>query len=165
MKKIFGLLAFLMVLVTVSAQNLNYNETYFSKQISTATDVVTTGDSLWSYTVTKKMDAKCNVYVDMAIEKTAGTSDTAWIYLETKMFPLQSWVKVDSVMWNGQGTKTIFFSPDTLVYSGVSDSTYLVNRIEPKLYSANEFWRVSYIGTSDSFTAYIRRLNFKFIKD
>lgn len=163
MKKIFGLFAFLMVLVTVSAQNLNYNETYFKKQIVSATDVVTTGDSLWSYTVTKKMDAKCNVYVDMAIEKTAGTSDTAWIYLETKMFPLQSWVKVDSVMWNGQGTKTIFFQPGVKTYDTIANNSYVL--IEPKLYSANEYWRVSYIGTSDSFTAYIRRLNFKFIKD
>lgn len=164
MKKFIAFITLCLLYVGVSAQNLGYNETYFRLSPSATLDKVTTGDSLWDYVVTKEMDARCQVHVDFAIEKTAGTSDTAWIYLESKMFENQSYTKIDSVMWNGIGTKTVYFSPAVQTFTGVSDSTVSITQTAIKLYSGNKYWRVRYAGTNDSFTAYVRRLNFKFVK-
>lgn len=165
MKKLLGLLiSMCFAFISVEAQNLGYNETYFKLTPSSTLDKVTTGDSTWNYVVTKEMDARCQVHVDFSIEKTAGTSDTAWIYLESKMFENQSYSKVDSILWDGQGTKVVYFSPTVQTFTGVSDSIVSISQTAIKLYSGNKYWQIRYAGTNDSFTAYVRRLNFKFVK-
>jgi hypothetical protein len=122
MKKIIFILGFALLAIVGYSQNktvdyvLDYAETYLLWDGTT--NALDTGDSLWTYTVQKKMDGRMYCYVDMLIDSVGGTADTTvWIYLENKMFPDQDYTVIDSTSWDGEDEAVVSFTPTKQTFS------------------------------------------------
>jgi len=102
---------FFFVLVSFSQNTtldklLGYNDTYLWFT-GASTDVITTTDTTWMYTVRKKTDSKTQCYVDMLIDSTGGTANNVVIVLQNKKFPDTDFVTVATVTWDGGNTTAL----------------------------------------------------------
>lgn len=156
-----------------------------------STDVITTTDTTWTYTIQKKIRSDVTCIVEMLIDSTGGTANNVAIYLQNKHFPLSTYSTVATVTWDGANdasdgervsfapsVSTISFAANTLI--SLTDTTGL------KYYPADtiittvpiqvatvtasdqvnmgEYWRISIVGADNTLLAAIRWLNFKFLE-
>lgn len=139
---------FLGVLFTSNAQNttndatLSYSQTY-NYFTGSASDTIGALDSIWTYTVRKKSDAKLYMYYYVDLDSTGGTAADVYIIRQKKMFLEEDYTVVDTITWAGT-VDTTFSS-----LSAIKDS---------------EYWRLIIKGSNDSFKVKINALNIKFLK-
>jgi len=194
--KYIGFLIFIAIGFSCFAQNstldktLGYDDTYLW-YTGTSSDVITTTDTTWTYTVRKKTDSKIQCYVDMLIDSTGGTANNVTIYLKNKKFPSTEFTTVDSVVWDGSNSTTlgevISFTPSasTLSFASVTltsltDTTGLAGYPADSILTTvpiqvatetssnqsnmGEYWQISVLGADNTLLASIRRFNIKFVK-
>jgi len=171
MKKIILLITFITLAFCGFSQNatvdqtLDYDQTYVWYD-GVATDVITTTDTTWTYTVRKKTDALNYCFVDMLIDSTGGTANSIKIYLQNKKFPDTDFTTITTVTWDGTNViatgKIVNFAPSAEYATFNSDSTITTTVSDQN--NAGEYWRVYVEGQDNTILASIRRLNFKFVK-
>lgn len=80
---------------------LDYGDYTYVWYNGISTDVLTTIDTAWTYTVRKKTGDKLQCNVDLLIDSTGGTANNVTIYLQNKKFPDTDYATVASVVWDG----------------------------------------------------------------
>lgn len=131
-----------------------------------STDVLTTTDSTWTYTILKKFRSDIKCVVKMLVDSTGGTANNVDIVLKNKHFANDTYATVSTVTWDGANDASdgerISFTPSLESYTFNADSTTTITATDQ--YYMGEYWQVSLTGADNTLLAAIRWLNFKFIE-
>ena len=148
MKKFLIIFIFLGLVLGINAQNttndatVTYAQTY-NYFTGAASDSIGVTDSIWTYTVRKKADAKTYMYYYIDLDSVGGTGADVYIIRQKKVFLAESYTTIDTITWAG--------SVDT-TFSSLSSI------------QATEYWRIVVKGSTSSFNAKVNILNMKFLK-
>jgi len=95
---------------------LDFDDTGFLF-IGASTDVITTTDTTWMYTIHKKMRSEIKCVVELLIDSTGGTANNVVIVLQNKHFPVSTYATVSTTTWDGANDdsngKRISFKPSS----------------------------------------------------
>jgi hypothetical protein len=122
---------------------LGYDQTYVNFD-GTSADKLTTGDSVWTFTINKKTDSKVFAYYYVELDSVSGADTTVNIYLQSKVFEDESYTNID-----------------TVTYSGSADTSFVISTSSVAF---GDYWRLYIIGSNDEFNVAIDKLNAKFTK-
>lgn len=154
MKNLFILIS-LLFCVNLFSQNsistsyntlLDYDETFVWYNGATA-DSIGSGDSIYTYTVYKKTDARLYPYIALKLDSARGTGDTVNVFLKHKVGDQESFANLDTAVWRGQAAS----SGDTLTF-------------DYNTATKGGFYQIYVIGEGDSFKATLDWLEIKFVK-
>ena len=169
---------------------LDYSNTGFLFT-GASTDVLTTTDTTWTYTILKKFRSDIKCVVEMLIDSTGGTANNVVITLKNKHFSTSTYATVATVTWDGANdasdgervsfkpsVSTISFAANTL--TSLTDTAGLAGYPADSIittvpiqiatvtvsdqYYMGEYWQVNIEGADNTLLAAIRWLNFKFIE-
>ena len=114
MKKFILILALgIISLVTFGQETGTYDKKLdytvsWSRNVGSSTDLLTTTDSLWSYTYFKNSYKPLKYDVYLSLDKTGGTANVVHVYLKAKKWNEDAaWTTLKTVNWTGTADTVI----------------------------------------------------------
>lgn len=114
MKKFILILALgIISLVTFGQETGTYDKKLdytvsWSRNVGSSTDILTTTDSLWSYTYFKNSYKPLKYDVYLSLDKTGGTTNVVHVYLKAKKWNEEAdWTTLKTVNWTGTADTVI----------------------------------------------------------
>ena len=150
MKKLIVLIIFALSFFAIQAQEsatydgvLAYNESYLEYE-GVATDILTTTDTLWYYTVLKRsfLPLKYDVYLNLDV--TGGSTNSVTVTLVAKKWLDQAaWTTLKTVTWTGGADTTIVLT-------------------ESSTAGQYQYYKVNCLGANNTMLYHINYLYYKF---
>lgn len=117
----------IMVLFLIGIVSYSQNSSTYDKYLDfddtgflftgASTDVLTTTDTTWTYTIQKKIRSDVKCIVEMLIDSTGGTANNVVINLQNMHFSTSTYATVATTTWDGANDATdgerISFSPSS----------------------------------------------------
>lgn len=91
-------------------KKLDYTVSW-SRNVGSSTDILTTTDSLWSYTYFKNSYKPLKYDVYLSLDKTGGTKNVVHVYLKAKKWNEEAaWTTLKTVNWTGTADTVIILT-------------------------------------------------------
>lgn len=102
MKKIIILLGFMFALSGAYSQDniLGYDQTWVKRDSTSNYEQSTASDSVIDYEVFKRTDKYVKTTVEQGYDSISGTASTVNIYLQAKMFDVDNYANIDTIIWS-----------------------------------------------------------------